>query len=361
MLNFFYLFKMKIKNLVYALLIIGFGGFIAYRISSNNAKNNEPKDKDKKDKPTTVTGIVVRPTTFDNNLSLSGSIEANEQIEIRSEVSGIVEGIYFQEGSNVSKGQLLFKVNDIELRAQLTQASTKEGLAAENERRAKLLLQKEAISQEEYDIARADYKSAQAQSQLIKAQISKTSVRAPFSGKIGLRSISPGTYITPTVLVAKLVNTGKLKITFSIPEKYASQIKSGSAIDFSVSGSAKNYTAKIYAIDPGVEVATRTLQVRAITDNIDGNLFPGTFADIKLPLAIIKDAIVIPSEAIVPVQNGKKVFIANMGKAKEVMVEATTRTDASILILSGLKAGDTLIVGGVMSLKDDAPIKVKVK
>ena len=352
---------MKLKNIIYALLIIAIGGFIAYRVVSNKSKNEESKKFGDKDAPTNVTGIIVKTATFDNNLSLSGSIEANEQVEIHSEVSGIVEGIYFNEGTNVTKGQVLFKVNDIELKAQLQQAATKEGLAAENARRAKLLLEKEAISQEEYDISRADYKSAQAQTQLVRAQISKTAVKAPFSGKIGLRSISPGTYITPAILVAKLVNTGKLKISFSIPEKYASEVKSGSTIDFSVSGSDKIYTAKIYAIEPEVEVATRTLQVRAIADNKDGNLFPGTFADVKLPLDIIKNAIVVPTEAIIPVQSGKKVFIANMGKAKEVMVEATTRTDASILILSGLKAGDTLITGGVMSLKNEAPIKVKVK
>ncbi|KAF2337026.1 efflux RND transporter periplasmic adaptor subunit [Flavobacterium daemonense] len=352
---------MKVKNLIYALLVIVLGGFIAYRVVSNKSKNDDSKKSGDKDKPITVTGIVVKTAVFDNNLSLSGSIEANEQIEIRSEVSGIVEGIYFNEGSYVNKGQVLFKVNDIELRAQLRQAQTKEGLAGENERRAKLLLQKEAISQEEFDVANADYASAKAQTQLIKAQISKTSVKAPFSGKIGLRSISPGTYITPTILVAKLVNTGKLKITFSIPEKYATQVNSGSTIDFTVSGSNKVYKAKIYAIEPEVAVATRTLQIRALADNSDGKLLPGTFADVKLPLNIIKDAIVVPSESIVPVQDGKKVFISDMGKAKEVMVEATTRTDASILILSGLKAGDTLVTSGVMSLKNDAPIKVKVQ
>lgn len=352
---------MKIKNLVYALLIIGIGGFIAYRIVSNKNKNDESKGQNNKNNPITVSGVVVDTQTFDNNLSLSGSIEANEQVEIRSEVSGIVEGIYFNEGSNVSKGQVLFKVNDLELKAQLKQATTKESLAAENARRAKLLLQKEAISQEEYDVAKADYASAQAQSQLIRAQIAKTAVKAPFSGKIGLRSISPGTYITPTVLVAKLVNTSKLKITFSIPEKYASQVRENSIITFTVSGSNTLYTAKIYAIEPEVAVETRTLQIRAIAENKDGKLFPGTFADVKLPLDIIKDAIVVPTEAIVPVQNGKKVFISNFGKAKEVMVETATRTDASILILSGLKKGDTVITSGVMSLKNDAPIKVKVK
>nr|WP_315172904.1 efflux RND transporter periplasmic adaptor subunit [uncultured Flavobacterium sp.] len=351
---------MKIKYVVYTLLLVGIGGFIAYRITANSAKNQESQDKGN-EKPMLLTGIVVKPQTFDNNLSLSGSIEANEQVEIRSEVSGIVEGIYFQEGSSVSKGQVLFKVNDLELRAQLTQASTKEGLASENERRAKLLLQKEAISQEEYDVARADYKSAQAQSQLIKAQIAKTSVRAPFSGKIGLRSISPGTYITPTLLVAKLVNIGRLKITFSIPEKYASQVKMNSYLTFKVAGSTESYTAKVYAIEPEVEIATRTLKVRAIAENKDGKLLPGTFANVELPLDIIKDAIVVPTEAIIPVQNGKKVFISDKGMAKEVMVETATRTDASILVLSGLKAGDTVITSGVMSLKNEVPVKIKIK
>lgn len=352
---------MKIKYLVYALLTIGIIGFIGYRITENKSENADSKDPKGKSKSISVNGIVATPQTFDNNLSLSGSIEANEQVEIRSEVSGIVEGIYFQEGSNVSKGQVLFKVNDLELRAQLRQTSTREGLASENERRAKLLLQKEAISQEEYDLARADLKSAQAQSQLIKAQIAKTSVRAPFSGRIGLRSISPGTYITPAILVAKLVNTGKLKITFSIPEKYASQVKTNTYITFKVAGSDDKHTAKVYAIEPEVAVATRTLQVRAIAENSSGKLLPGTFADVELPLDIIKDAIVVPTEAVIPVQNGKKVFISSNGQAKEVMIETATRTDASILVLSGLKPGDTVITSGVMSLKNETPVTVKIK
>ncbi len=352
---------MKIKYIIYTILIVGIGAFIAYRITENKSENSYNKDKGGKNKAIQVAGIVVKPQTFDNNLSLSGSLEANEQVEIRSEVSGIVEGIHFQEGSVVSKGQMLFKVNDLELRAQLRQVTTREGLASENERRAQLLLQKEALSQEEYDVARAELKSAQAQSQLIRAQIAKTAVRAPFSGKIGLRSISTGTYITPMILVAKLVNTSKLKITFSIPEKYATQVRTNSNLSFTVAGSDKKYIAKVYAIEPEVEVATRTLQVRAIAENKDGKLFPGTFANVELPLDIIKDAIVVPTEAIIPVQNGKKVFIALNGQAKEVMVETATRTDASILILKGLKPGDTVITSGVMTLKNETPVKVKVK
>lgn len=352
---------MKVKYIVYSLLILGIGGFIAYRISANQSKNDNSKGKEEKNKAMSVNGIVVKTQSFENNLSLSGSIEPNEQVEIRSEISGIVEGIYFKEGSNVTKGQLLFKVNDVELKAQLQQAKTKQGLASENERRAKLLLQKEAISQEEYDIARADFKLTQAQVQLIQAQIAKTAVKAPFSGKIGLRSISPGTYITPALLVAKLVNSSQLKITFSIPEKYANQIKPNSNLSFTVAGSTEKYLAKVYAIEPEIQISTRTLKVRALAENKDGKLLSGVFANVELPLDIIKNAIIVPTESIIPIQDGKKVFIASNGKAKEVKVETATRTDASILVLSGLKAGDTVLTSGVMSLKEDTPIKVNIK
>ncbi|MBS1534473.1 MAG: efflux RND transporter periplasmic adaptor subunit [Bacteroidetes bacterium] len=351
---------MKVKYIAYALLVVGLCSLIAYRIDHNKSQDESGKDKGPK-KPIKVSGMIVQPQRFDNQLSLTGALEANEQVEIRSEVSGVVQSIHFQEGSQVQKGQLLVKINDSELRAQLRQAKTKESLAAENERRARLLLAKEAISQEEYDISLADYKSAQAQSQLISAQLDKTSIRAPFSGKIGLRSISPGSYLTPSTLIAKLVNTGQLKITFSIPEKYAGQIKNNTVLNFKVANSEQVFKAKIYALEPGIEAATRTLQVRACTENANNQLIPGTFANIDLPLDEIKDAVVVPSEAIVPVQNGKKVYVVKGGKATESMVTTATRTDASILILTGLNPGDTLITSGVMTLKNEAPVQVKLK
>ena len=349
---------MKLKNIIIAVLILVLGGLIYNRISKNKSQTEKGKEKGNKKEAIAVNVMVVEGKTFKDNLSLSGSIEANEQVEIRSEVSGIVESIHFQEGSSVSKGQVLLKINDVELRAQLAQAKTKETLASENERRAKLLLQKEAISQEEYDIASADYRSAKAQTQLISAQIGKTNVKAPFSGKIGLRKISPGTYVTPTVLIANLVNTGKLKVTFSIPEKYATEIKNNAIINFSPTNSTEKFEAKVYALEPGVDINTRTLQVRAIVDNSNGKLLPGTFATVDLPLSIIKDAIIVPSQAIVPIQNGKKVFVAHKGLAKEVKVTTTTRTDTDVLVLTGLQVGDSLITTGVMSLKKEAPIKI---
>ena len=351
---------MKTKHIVYALIAVGLGALIFYRISDNK-KADEKNSKGPGGKMAlNVSGIVLKPQVFLDNLSLSGSIEANEQVDIRSEVSGIVESINFQEGTMVSKGQVLFKVNDIELRAQLANVKTSQGLASENERRAKLLLEKEAISQEEYDIASADFKSSKAQTQLIQAQIAKTTVRAPFSGKIGLRSISNGTYVTPTTPIAKLVNTSQLKITFSIPEKYASQMKVGNALSFTTAGAAEKFSAKIYAIEPEIEIATRTLKVRAIAQNPDGKLYPGTFANVALPLDHIKDALLVPTEAIIPIQNGKKIFISENGKAKEVVVQTGSRTEKEILVLTGLKAGDTVLTSGVMTLKNGSPVKVKI-
>jgi len=351
---------MKVKYIVYTLIIIGIGALAYYRISENKKQKTEQsggKGGDKK-RPMTVNGVVVNPGEFANTLSLSGSIEANEQVQITSEVSGIAQTIYFKEGTAVKKGQVLVKINDIELRAQAGQTKTRQNLASENERRARLLLKKEAISQEEYDIASADFKTAQSQTQLLNAQISKTSIRAPFSGTIGLRNISPGTYVTPQTLITTLVNSSNVKITFSVPEKYASQMKVNSKIAFTVAGDTVKHHATIYALEPAVEAATRTLKMRALAQNPNGKFIPGTFANITLSLDKTSDAYVVPTEAIVPVQGGKKVFIAQNGKAKEVMVETGTRTDKNIVVLKGLKPGDTVLTTGVLSLKDDAPVKV---
>ncbi|MEY2702617.1 MAG: Efflux pump periplasmic linker BepF [Bacteroidota bacterium] len=348
------------KSIIITLFIITLGSLITYRVVKNSAQNDKGGKSDKKP-PMKVTGMLIKPENFTNTLALSGSIEANEQINLHSEVSGIVTTIGFKEGSIVQKGQLLVKIDDTELRAQLRQAKTKENLASENARRAKLLLEKEAISQEEYDIATADYRSMKAQTQVIQAQVAKTSIKAPFTGKIGLRTISPGTYITPTTEIASLVNSNIVKIAFSIPEKYANDLKLNTEISCSVPNSSETFTAKIYAIEPSIETNTRTLKIKAQATNSNGKLVPGTFAKVTLPIKNIENAIRIPSECVVAVQEGKKVFIANHGKAKEIHIETLTRTEKDVIVTSGLKAGDTLITTGIMSLKNEAEIKVKVK
>ncbi|MEJ6981680.1 efflux RND transporter periplasmic adaptor subunit [Pedobacter sp. P351] len=356
---------MKLKHIIYAVLIICFGSLIVYRISKNKevagqgggGKKGGPGGSEQR--PMSVNGIVVMPVNFANSLTVTGSIDANEEVRIISEVSGIIKGIYFNEGSNIRRGQALVKIDDSELRAQLAQANTKQNLSSENERRARLLLQKEAISREEYDIASADFRTSRAQTQLIRAQIAKTVISAPFSGRIGLRAVSVGEYVTPAMPITNLVSINPVKITFSVPEKYSRQVTAGTAINFTVAGSTQVYTARVYAIEPRIEAATRTLQLRARADNPSGLLIPGSFANISLPLTTIENAILVPTEAIIPVQDGKKVFVTDSGKAKEVMVQTSTRTEKDILVTSGLKAGDTVLTTGIMTMKEGNKVKVK--
>jgi len=362
---------MKIKYIVYAILLIGFTALVGYRITKNKSEAGGPGGGSPGGRGAAgggpggapamrVDGVVVKAQPFNNNLAVTGSIEANEQVEIRGQVTGFVQSISFKEGSTVKKGQVLVKVDDSELRAQLAQAQTRQNLASENAERARLLLAKEAISREEYDIATADFRTAKAQTQLIRAQLSKTTITAPFTGRIGLRNISVGAFLSPDVVVANLLNTDPIKITFSVPEKYASQVKTNTEITFSVAGSSEKYTAKVYAIEPGIEATSRTLQLRARAANPSGALRPGSFAAIELPLSVLSDALLVPTQAVVPVQNGKKVFVSQGGKAKEVMIETSTRTAKDILVTSGINAGDTVLTTGILTLKEGTPVKVKL-
>src|SRR5690606_15372186 len=155
-------------------------------------------------------------------------------------------------------------------------------------------------------------------------------------------------------------NTKQLKITFSIPEKYASRMKLDSELTFTVAGSKEEYKAKIYAIEPMVDLATRTLKMRAIAENPEGKLYPGTFANVILPLEVMDDALLVPTESLIPIQNGKKIFVLEHGKAKEVIVETGARTDSMVHVISGLFPGDTILTYGVMALKNGTPVKVNL-
>jgi membrane fusion protein (multidrug efflux system) len=366
---------MKKRYIFYIVLALGLAYLVYYRISENKKIGGDgPKGGGKNTKggkdgkggkggdtpPLSVDGIVVKGASFSNNLEITGSIEANESVVLRSEVSGLVTAINFKEGSNVSKGAVLVKINDNDIQAQLQDALTKENLSATSENRAKQLLAKGAISQEEYDIALANLRSLKAQAQIVRAQLARTTLRAPFSGKIGLRSISVGEYLTPSMAIASLMSTNPVKVSFSVPEKYVGQIKLNSPINFVTDASGKVYSGKVFAIEPGINQQTRTLQIKALAPNANNELLPGSFAKVKLALSEQKDAILVPSEAVIPVLKGKMVYISKNGKAQQVPVEAGTRTAESVVITSGLSIGDTVLTTGSMALKPDAPVRVKI-
>jgi membrane fusion protein (multidrug efflux system) len=354
---------MKIRYIIYAVLALALAYFIYYRITANKAVSESGKGgggRGGSGATMVVNGIVVKAAAFENELEVTGSIEANEAVNLQSEISGLVTSINFTEGSNVKKGTVLVRINDRDIQAQLQQVLTGQKLSQSNENRAKQLLAKGAISQEEYDTSLAELQSLNAQAQLVRAQLAKAIIRAPFDGKIGLRNISMGEYLTPNKIIASLSAVNPVKISFSVPEKYSGQIKVNSEVDFNTDGLNQTYKGKVYAIEPAINAQTRTLSIKALAQNPKNDLLPGSFAKIRLTLNTMDNALLIPNEAIIPVLKGKTVFISENGKAKQVPVESGTRTADRIVITSGLKAGDTVLTTGAMALKNDAAVKVTV-
>lgn len=351
---------MKIKYIVYAIVVLLLGYLIYNRITANKEANTKGAAFSASASKIVVNGIIADTEDFSDDVSISGSIEANEQVEIRSEISGLIKSINFKEGTSVKKGALLLKIDDSELQAQYAQALTKQKLANETADRASKLLKSEAISQEEFDNAEAELKSLQAQTQLVRAQLAKTEIRAPFSGRIGLRNVSNGAYVTPAQTIANLVSINPVKINFSIPEKYSQMVKEGSKINFTVAGTSKVFNGVIYAKEPAIDINTRTLVIKALAENSDNYLIPGTFANVNLTLKSIKDAILIPSVAITPILNGKQAFIVKDGKATAVTIESDVRTANRVLVSKGLSKGDTIITSGIMAIKPGTPVEVRI-
>jgi membrane fusion protein (multidrug efflux system) len=301
---------------------------------------------------------VVKPVAFDRKLIVTGSILANELVELKCEVSGKIMNIYFTEGQAVKKGDLLLKMDDDELMAQLDKQKANKKLNEDNEFRQRKLLEKEAISQEEYDNALNRLKTTEADIRLLEAQLAKTTLRAPFNGYIGFRFVSEGAFISPSLVVATLYNLDPAKIEFSIPAKHASRVAVNSKIFFTIENDTTTYTGLVYAVEPQIESSTRTLKIRARTPNPNKKMLPGQFVSIQLVLEHLNNAIMIPTEAVVPVQDGNKVFVLKNGVAAESHVSAGERTDRTLEILSGVSVGDTILTSGILQLK--AGMKVKV-
>lgn len=308
--------------------------------------------------PVAVNVMIVKDTTISNNIDVTGTIDANEKVNLISEVAGRITGIYFTEGSHVNKGQLLVKVNDQDLVASLKQNAFQIQLAKQNENRNKQLLQKEAISQVEYETSLTSLNTLNAQADMIKAQIAKTELRAPFSGTIGLRNVSPGGYLSPNTAIATLVNIDPAKITFSVPEKYQALIKPGSKISFNVASSRDEVKAAVYAIEPAIDVNSRTITVRAKAPNPKGLLKAGSFAKINLALDQIPKTIMLPTEAVTADIKGSKVFIYENGVAVPRSVTTDLRTDAQIQITDGLKPGDSVVVSAIMQMRPKAQLRL---
>lgn len=306
-----------------------------------------------------VEGYSLHPALFDNTLVITGSILANESIELKSEASGKITKINFKEGTQVKQGDLLVQINDEEIRAQIEKQRYMQKLNKDIEYRQRQLRQKDAISEEEYENALNNLNTTISDIKLLEAQLQKTRVFAPFTGTIGLRYVSVGAYISPSTVIATLYNSSPAKIEFAVPSRYTTQITTGKKIRFTVENdTSRIFDGEVYAIEPRIDEETRTLKLRALAENANGQLIPGQFVKIDLILSSKKDALLIPTQAVIPGQDGQKVFVARGGIAQELTIETGTRTNLKIEVLSGLTAGDTVITTGILQLRNEMPIRL---
>ncbi|OFX24313.1 MAG: hypothetical protein A2041_14100 [Bacteroidetes bacterium GWA2_31_9b] len=302
---------------------------------------------------------VINPELLLDIIKSSGTILPDEEVDLSFETAGKISNIYFKEGSYVKKGELLAKLIDDDLQAQLDKLLIQEKLAKEKENRQKILLAKEAVSQESYDQVKSDLQGIESEIKLLRAKIVKTEIHAPFDGKIGLRFVSEGAFVNSSSQVAKLVKNKPLKIEFSIPEKYSGIVKEGTNLTFRVEDIDKLYNAKVYAIEPKVDPQTRTIAVRAMYENKNEELQAGRFVSIELVIREKINALQIPTEAVIPEMGGEKVFIVKMGKAKSTSIKTGLRTENNIEIIEGVQPGDSVIISGIMQLRHDMPVVVK--
>ncbi|MCB0766753.1 MAG: efflux RND transporter periplasmic adaptor subunit [Flavobacteriales bacterium] len=300
---------------------------------------------------------VLHGRPLDNAFITTGSLLPNEEVELRSEVSGRVTHIGFEEGRKVSAGQVLVHINDDDLQAQLRKAEANLKLATDAATRQEQLLAVKGLSQEAYDAAVAQRIGMQAEVDNLRAAIAKTTIRAPFSGTIGLRSISEGGYVSPTGVIARLAQTDPMKLDFAVPERYALHIKPGMQVAFTLEADTMRYTAEVYAVEPSVDASTRTVKVRARTQNPLGRLVPGAFAKVEVRLATITDALTIPAEALIPDIQGQKVMVMKDGKAKSVRVDVGIRTENEVQLISNVQPGDTVITSALLAVRDGMPLR----
>jgi membrane fusion protein (multidrug efflux system) len=305
-----------------------------------------------------VDAYIIRPQVFQETLEVPGSIVASEVAEIHPEVSGRIVRLNVGEGKYVTKGTLLAKLYDADLVAQLNKIQVQLRIAQKTEERQSELLKIQGISQQDYDLSLLQVNNLRADIGIIRTSIQKTEVRAPFSGKLGLKAISPGQYVTPSDVIAVINQTDQLKLDFTVPEKYTNDVKIGQLITFTYEGSKKELGAKIIATESNVAENTRSLTIRAQVIGKEQGLLPGAFAKVKLTFDPDPNALLVPTQAVLPQARGKKLILYKGGTAIFADVTTGIRDSANVQITEGVQPGDTVVVTGLLSVRPESKIQI---
>lgn len=348
------------KRILYIIIILVILGAIIYPKLPKGSGNETAQEQQQGEKALTVNALVAGQENLENQVNVTGTILADESVTVNSEVAGKVDKIYFSEGQEVSKGTLLIKINDEEVKAELEKLQFTKKLNEEIENRQKQLLAKEAISQEEYETALTTLNTTNAEIKVFQARLDKHNIRAPFSGKIGLRNISEGSYLNPGSSIAQLYKINPIKLEFSVPSRHLEKVNVGDEVNFTVDAYEDRFSGEIYAIEPQIDPQTRSIRIRARAENKDGKLLPGQFARITLILENLPDALLIPTEAVIPELNGKKVFLYKNGRVTSQQITTGIRTENSVQVTEGLKPGDTVITTGILQIRQDMKVNVNL-
>jgi membrane fusion protein, multidrug efflux system len=353
--------KKILKTTLYVVLALAIVIFIISRITKSKDESAAPGKQAQGGgkgggKNLLVDAYVVKTTSLNEGIEAGGTLQSNEEVQVQSEITGRVIGLYFKEGTNVTKGTLLVKLYDEDLKAQLQKLQLQQQLAKTTLERQENLLKINGISRQDVDVTRNQVSAYSADMEYTRTQLQKTELRAPFNGRLGLRNISLGAIVSPSTVITTLQQIDPLKVDFSVPEKYRTAIKQGDNVDFKVAGDSHTYKGSIYALDPKIDLATRTIKLRAIVPNA-GQLLPGAFAKVQISLKDMPDAIMIPTQSVIPGTRDKKVAIADSGRAKFVIVETGIRDADNVQITNGLRVGDTVITSGILQLKQGVPLK----
>lgn len=339
----------RLAPVIFALLFLS---------SCNSEKQDSTAGRQREQGPLSVDGFLVKRSSVSEDVEVPGSLLPFEETIIRAEVGGRVVELNIEEGSVVEKGTLLVKLFDRDLQAQLRKLEVQLKINQKTEERNSELLKINAISQQDYDLSTLNVENLRADMESTRIAISKTEIRAPYKGTIGLRNVSLGSYISPSDLVAIIRQVDQLKLDFSVPEKYAKEIGKGYMVRFKIDGGMEEHHARVIATENSVDQATRTLKVKALVSERHRELMPGVFAKINLQLGKDTEALVVPSQAVIPNLRNKQIIILRKDSAQFTIVETGIRDSSFVQILKGVNAGDTVITTGLMAIRPNSKLKV---
>lgn len=361
----------KNRTLVVAVAVIGLAGLAAFAWYANRPDGGAPTAPTASaPKPGAPAGgppggfamaveiAKVSSVSLDDEVTAVGSLKSVDSVVLRPEVSGRVAAIRFADGQKAAKGAVLIELDAQTQAAELQQAMANLGLAEANMKRNEELIQKKFVSQRALDESRAQLKVQEASVALASARLGKMSLRAPFAGVVGLRSVSVGDYVKEGQELVNFEGVTTLKVDFRLPELHLAKLAKGQHVELTSDAMpGKRYAATVDAIDPLIDANGRSLAVRATLDNAQGALRPGMFVRVRLVFASRQNVLTIPEQALVPAAQGISVFVVTDGKVKQTPVKTGQRQAGSVEIVEGLQAGDSVVTAGQLKLRDGAAVK----